>query len=105
MPPRALLALFGGLGIAQCPFRGVEPLDLAALKQPGFLYAVPNVFLYAEKPYADCKRLRRLLAQPLLRIPPKEHPPPSFKKKNSGKNCYLTTLRPCYFPLNHLFRC
>ncbi len=39
--------------------------ELAALKQPGFLYAVPNAFLYAEKPDADTKRLRRLLAEPL----------------------------------------
>ncbi len=67
MPPRALLVLFGRLGIAQCPFRGVEPLDLAALKQPGFLYA--------EKPYADSKRLRRLSAQ----------------------LCYIATLLLCHF--------
>ncbi len=66
MPPRALWVLFGLFGIAQCPFRGVEPLDLASLRQPGFLYAAPNAFLYAEKPYADSKRLRRLLAEPLL---------------------------------------
>ncbi len=83
MPPRALLALFGGLGIARCPFRGVEPLDLASFKQSGFLYAAPNVFLYAEKTYADSKRLWRLLADHLL-------PFPSFRGVPEGRG--VTTL-------------
>ncbi len=71
MPPRALLALFGRLDIARCPFRGVEPLDLTALRFVQTARISLRLFRCTDGSThkADSKRLRRLLAEPLLHSP------------------------------------